>query len=211
MTIIVNNKSFKTKKALKEYVDNLLEANINSHLYSGGDFYFLKDLMKRHPRYKVKFKSGCKAFIIRRMSRKHTALRFIDEKGGEYSISYNKCVTGLDSSLQQDRLKAMRNAIKDQTMAFYRENFTEESCCIICEERLFAGFIHVDHIVKFKDIASEFLSLRLEHPIEFDNKHDNKGVIFYWRDRGYQKEWEQFHRDRAKLRLLCQSCNLKNK
>lgn len=213
MTIKIYKNEFKTKKELTEYARTFLKNNVESFISSGDNFIFLHELIKRHPRYKAKTKNGVKAFLPRYNFGGHIALDIIDKYNNAVSISFIKCATGNDSSLRTDRIAAMINAIKEQTVVFKKKNLTLPFVCPDCNETYHdSRLVHVDHdVIPFKDIASKFLLENIDHPLEFFNDETHFGTVFRSEDRYYKDQWCAFHKSKATLKLICGACNLVKK
>ena len=63
-------------------------------------------------------------------------------------------------------------------------------------------------MIHFEDLVKDFLKDK-NPPKKFKDNPDNNRAIFFEEDIEFQKEWEQFHQEKAKLRILHAKCNLK--
>ena len=78
--------------------------------------------------------------------------------------------------------------------------------CKICKEKHCK--FHIDHIIKFRDLKTNFLKLNSNVP-DIINDLKFGGMKFKNEDDEFVKEWKAYHLNNAKLRVLCQTCNLK--
>ena len=103
---------------------------------------------------------------------------------------------------------ALRHAIRDQTFGYKKTSFTPGMACANCYEELVWSETQVDHVVKFRDLCSTFLNAHghHKHPL-VDNRES--GVVFGEDDAEYMQTWQKYHKQHAKLQLLCAACNRK--
>ena len=173
------------------------------------EFIFFKKLLDRHPE---KFKKGVnkindiefRKFPITKKIIKYSDIQvFIHLNDGKSdSISWSKCVKGEDNPVQQKLVWAMRSSIKDQIHEFKstKKNIPCEFCGTF-------NYLTVDHIIKFRDIAKDFIELYPNYPTNF-KKNNLAQEIFREEDHLYMKTWQDYHLQRAKLRILCVDCNV---
>ena len=60
----------------------------------------------------------------------------------------------------------------------------------------------------FRDIKKDFLKINNEKIESFDDDDKTNMKKFRKIDHEYEKNWQDYHRDKAKLRWLCQTHNL---
>ena len=109
---------------------------------------------------------------------------------------------------------ALRNEIRPQTKHF-REN--SRCFCLGCEQVFSPHELVVDHIFEFKNIVKEFL--KNEGWKEFMQNSlykESNGVLYRLQDVSPDFEfypdspktlWQEFHKQRATLQMLCKSCH----
>jgi hypothetical protein len=104
-------------------------------------------------------------------------------------------------------MSVLRNLINHDTRKF-RESRDEQ----ICEECLSYNNIHVDHyLISFMEILNNFLENNNVSFFEIDslaNVHTFKKTIEY-KTKNIEKDWIDYHNEKATYRLLCRSCNSK--
>lgn len=95
--------------------------------------------------------------------------------------------------------QVMRDAIREQMVEFSK---TAEKACGACAT---TEFLTVDHVwPTFSRLASEYLSEVGALQIE---EHEGSG--FKFSNKEDERRWQDFHMVRAKLGILCRSCNSK--
>ncbi len=202
----IGDKHFTTKKSLEEYTKNII-TNIgccssikNNHIHH---YNFFVNLFTRHPKYPEKIYNMCDISIVRnKVNPKYLELNIIKDDGSIDDISWRSCVSGAE----KDKFKcAMRFAINEQIRHF---RSTSNNQCAICNTSE-ADEYHVDHENHFEGLLCEFLqTTQKTKPTIFQNTYDNR-KSFTKDDIDYEDEWKSFHQNKALLRLLCRSCNLK--
>tara|TARA_Y100000590_G_C15531696_1_gene943434 strand:- start:140 stop:820 length:681 start_codon:yes stop_codon:yes gene_type:complete len=200
---------YKSKKDFKEYANELIYKkigiceNIKSNIY----YDELLDLLKRHPNYKTKTEYMINLAIRRGQLNKSSLAVWIiqsDNKPDE-DISWAKnCINSKNNSKQSELNSALRSSIQQQIMSFKNNTLHK---CVNCN----INADHVDHINHFELLTDMFLKKYNKNliPSDFDNMTDSSGRrCFKPKDSIFEKEWQKFHKDNAKLRILCQKCNL---
>ncbi len=115
---------------------------------------------------------------------------------GEWVISANECFYSNPSKAAHDLRKikrAARTTIRHQVDAF--RNFAPCACGSSIK-------LQVDHVRHFDDLITTFLHGRL--PTDFDYTEGREPVF----QEPLATEWNDFHREKATLRMLCAACNV---
>ena len=199
---------------LKRYTTDLImrikECKSLRHEYPQ-EFLFFRKLLNRHPE---KNKKGVyrlidiefRKFPITKKIIKYSDIQiFIHFKDGKSdSISWSKCIKGEDNPIQQKLVWAMRSSIKEQVQEFKATQVNVP--CLFCNTN---DYLTVDHIIKFRDIAKDFIDLYPNHPMQFQKNNLAQEVFRDDKeDQEYMKKWQDYHRQRAQLRILCIDCNV---
>jgi len=202
------DKNFKTKKSAKEYTQKIIEkiglcSSIRTK--STDDYNFFIDLFRSHPDYPEKIDNICDISIVKnKVNPKCFELNILKNDGSIDNISWRACVSGKKT----DSFKsASRVSIEEQIKDFRKKcNYNE---CSICKTKVSPSDSHVDHENHFEEILCEFLrTTNKKKPTEFQDTPDGR-KSFTLNDKEYEDEWKLFHKNKARLRLLCKSCNLK--
>lgn len=165
------------------------------------DYNFFLNIFKRHPNYPEKF---CNLKDIRinyhPVFKNQLEVLIVREDGSFDDVSVlKKCVSGKN----KDNLSiAMRNCIFPQIKEF-RESQLFLQCCI-CSNY---DNIEIDHHEPdFVVLQNNFLKNEKNIPTKFDsdNCHIKK---FTKEDKEFQDKWFLYHKENAKLRVLCSKCN----
>lgn len=203
MSLEVNGMVFKSMKAAEDYVRGKLTA------FDGNDPLW-PALLDRHPERNEKRGPGIKRFYVSKNPLNPKALQLNIERldGSCVDISWRWCLKGAPRDVRSNLLSAMRNAVIDQVTS-YREACGVISVCPCCGLKI-SGKTHVDHEQPtFAELANEFLSSALKAPDTFDDCPETNMAKFRETDRAYSNIWQEFHRRKAKLRLICANCNLR--
>lgn len=197
---------FTTKKGLEEYTRNII-ARIgicpSIRTESSSDYNFFINLFRRHPKYPEKIYNICDISIVRnKVNSTRLELNIIKSDGSVDDISWRSCISGTE----RDNFKCALRVAVDEQIKDFRSTCNKE--CDICKTTE-ADVYHVDHVNHFEEIIYEFLQTTQRiKPNIFQNTTDNR-KSFTLDDKEYENEWKSFHNNKAHLRLLCRSCNLK--
>jgi len=174
------------------------------------DIYtFFISLFQRHPEKEKKEVSLITDISIRRFpkSNPHQPLAVSDHQffiiknnGKEDSISWNTCVKGEINTIEKRLNWAMRHAIQEQIRDFKNKN---PNPCEFCNATV---NLTVDHIIKFKQLKDDFITLNPVYPTEF-SKNELAQEVFREEDKYYSELWQKYHYSNATLRILCKDCN----
>ncbi len=201
-------KSFSSQKKLKQYVRIIIDeigecSSIKTHHPDKWDLFMY--LFERHSDYPEKF-NGLIDIGIRYnpVFTKQLETIIIKNNGDEDDVSVLKnCITGKP----KDNLTiAMRNSILPQILYFRKNN------SLICEQCECIENIEIDHFEpQFIDLKTTFLeNWKGTLPIKFkQNKSHSK--IFIDNDIKFKNDWNEYHKQNARLRVLCKKCNSSRK
>ena len=133
----------------------------------------------------------------------HVKVLTEENRDGEF-ISWIKCVTQKRSTPRELLTRALRWSIEDQIQEFRVKN--PEQICLCCKTT--AGPFHVDHVILFKSLITNFLKDKKEGDIPLTFSDDQYKIVFKSEDMMFQREWGEYHREHSELRWLCSRCNL---
>ncbi len=164
---------------------------------------FFMALFERHSDYPEKFIGLIDAQIrYNQIYKSQLECIIIKKNGDEDDVSiFNNCITGKP----KDNLTiAMRNSIVPQ---IYQFKNISSLICELCES---IKDIHIDHYEpQFVDLKTDFIDnyWKGQIPINFESNESNS-KIFTINDINFEKEWFDYHKQNATLRVLCRKCNL---
>ncbi len=194
----------KTKKEVKEYTQGLIKTlkSVRSmRVQSPESYVYFKELLKGHPENPEKTSKMTDLKIVRNKLGKGYTLMMVNKDGTEEDISWNKCIYGDFNS--NYLYIAMRSAVYEQINEYRKKNKWECELCRVIGNK--EGY-HVDHVNYFEQLKACFLRNRTDIPETFDtNEYHQK--CFREEDIKFQKEWEEYHKKNAVLRILCKKCN----
>lgn len=143
-----------------------------------------------HPEYKLKAAD----YKLITNKYKKVEIQELNESGIWESFSIKNCITGKGKTQLRKVNEKFREIVEPQILAFRNLHSPCETCCQICKS---TNDIQVDHIEPvFHTIVSTFLEnekLEGDFPITDD----------------ILQKFSEYHFDTARLRLLCQPCNIK--
>jgi hypothetical protein len=207
--IIHRGINYKSQSTFKEYANELIYKkiglceNIKDHIY----YDELLDLLKRHPNYKTKTEYMVNLAIRKNKLNKSSLGVWIikSDNNLDEEISWAKnCINSKNNSKRSELNIAFRSSIQGQIM-FYKNNTLHK--CEMCN----INGDHVDHINHFESLTDMFLKNYNKNliPFDFDDMTDGSGRrCFKPKDNIFEKDWQEFHKKNAKLRILCKNCNL---
>jgi len=211
----IGDLEFKTKKDCENHtrkiINNLGCCIINKeHTH----FSFFNNLILNHPECDEKKGVGIDYFYIQPnpLVRKYfqTMIKRID--GTEIDFSWVYCCKFRERTPIDNLLRAMREAIKNETIKYKRNQ--SKLICNFCknENELYENF-HVDHDnPTFKTLKDNFLKLtKKEIPLSFADCKKYNFTIFKKEDEDFKNEWVDYHNNNCNFQILCRDCNLRKK
>lgn len=203
-----NDIEYPTKSAFEKYCKCLVNEKIGlcDSVKSKDEklFFELFTLLERHPK-SDEYLKGVTDFKI------HTnyydsgfeCIRLYDDKEIEKSISWIKAIKAKDTSSKHKLSEAMRCSVRYQ---IYNHKLNNEMKCAFCKSE---DNLHCDHIIHFEKIKQDFLKRHHTFPKHFSKLTDGSNqTCFLDSDLNFEEEWKRYHKDNAKLRMLCCKCNL---
>ena len=183
----------------------------------GADTDFLADLIRFHPDAERKIGCGIASFSIGQDDRGGSCfvLRRLD--GSQTDFSFYKCCLGpkAQTNLERERtLKALRNAVEDQVVAFRREAFAAGRIfCPVKGWEVFPNTSHVDHHPRsFVDLVNDWL---VHDNLAFDavcvSPRADNSTTCVMTDAWQRASWRRFHQANAVLRVTSVIGNLGKK
>lgn len=213
-TTIIAGQTFSSRVKAEDYVRKVLESLEETKEITSEDpsWHFFHELIERHPDYSEKYGPGIKKFLIGRSFRNHIELNLLRVDGSKMDISWLTCVSGKPTSIEANLKEAMRVAIEDQIDHFRKSEFEPTKKCEECGNDLISiEDTHVDHEVHFQTLVKEFQAMYGPYPTIFDDESMTHRAKFKPSDAKFSESWKQFHKEKAKLRLLHVRCNLTRK
>lgn len=165
------------------------------------EYTFFYELFQKHPHAERKRVREI-ADIFIQQSWGDFQIGYMLRDGTRDTISWNKCLSGKPDSPEMLLTRALRAAIMYQ-MKIYRRS--QVRCCVLCSSD---KEITVDHYpTKFRDIRDEFLQTHTP-PTTFTKNYRSQDC-FHEEDKEFEREWQEFHEQKATYRILCSTCNTK--
>jgi len=220
MTYLLGGQVFRTKKALVDHCKELKRYVGTQYLEGTPGYMFILDLIKQgHATPEDKIRSGIRRFFIEENYHKVTRIMLERLDGSIDDFSYINCKDNLgrprdqvaSSRIREKRLAAYRASIDSQIQGFRRllGGFT----CMNCGATHPDLEYHVDHDPDFVILVHQFEKTWIGALPERFRDSVGHGYVssvhaFIESDLAFQQAWEQYHRDYARLQILCAACNL---
>lgn len=201
---VVNGELFTTKAALTARCRGMLQGEI--------DQPFLYSLLQRHSKAVQKIGCGVRHFDVRVNQPFGTrGFWIVRVDGTETDFSYIACIS--PPSKEADALKAMRNAIHPQILAFKQWAFAPTGMynCALTGQRIAFSSSHVDHKPPrtFDALVQSFLSSYQFKLSDIEVNDTLDGDIETCMKDGPTKElWQTFHQTYAILQITSAAANL---
>ncbi len=219
----INDKTFKTKTELKDFVKAILNKYELNKAIDTIDLQFISELLKRHPEYDRKIGIGIKAIVVKIDGNwgKTKCFHIQRTDGTETDFSYNNCI---DNDISKEPLKmfkqSARSAVKNQIVSHlsnYISRTKDNNDNVICQKsqtKINKGQATVDHIppITFDRIVTDFILMKNIEPsqIEYigfgDNEYNKE-----FKEENLRSEFAKYHKEVAKLRVISKQENLKQK
>lgn len=211
--VYVGSLEFKTKKAAKEFFRGIRDRYQNGQSLSSEDDGYLRDLITIHPEAKTKVGCGISHFTVERDAKFGTTRHFMIHRrdGSGTDFSFHSAIDGRNE--WRDRYEALRRAIEEHILDFKTCAFSTaiELVCPLRGIPITEKFCHVDHTppLTFFCLVNEWLDAEEIDLIDLEitPPADNQ-IVTELIDPRQAASWREFHRRRAKLRLLSPLGNL---
>ena len=192
------------EKALK-YFSKKLQSYPLDEAFWDNEVY---ELFKHHPRFYEKTRGMKVTGFVRRRNPKNLrtwSIHAVLEDGTEVDWSYRKCVYNMFGNYDRKRdiLAAFRKAVENQIIEFKKSRLIlgrlvrTDSGKVVSSEKA-----HVHHEPPFEELVEEFLKERGFRLEDIPIKEAEDGIQYIIADKKLENEWREFHKKRAKLKLL---------
>ncbi len=220
---VIGGKEFSSKAKLTKECRRLKEHTGQQYALGTYEYAFLIDLIRvGHLTPEKKIGKGIQYFFVDRNFHGVTRFMLVREDCTD-DFSFVNCIKNLGQDrtqakvtrVREKRQQAYRDAVSDQIHAF-REVQRRDSggwVCNHCGTNIPKIVYHVDHdpdfvrtVLSFEAVYSGVL------PAVFQDKGDltyTESVCeFLPKDWVFQAAWQRYHREFARLQMLCSACNL---
>jgi hypothetical protein len=174
-------------------------------------FFYFCELFKGHPKYQEKTAGMVNIAVRRNPTYRRLELYILYENGYCNVISYTACITGISKDKNSLNI-AMRHSVDPQINTFkIKKMMTGQLYCELCDS---TENPHVDHHSEktpFKKLYLDFIDgVNITIPTKF-NKTEGNLRCFMPYNSDFENAWTKYHEENAILRILCGSCNQKQK
>lgn len=205
MVIWISQRCFVSKKLAERYVRQLItSAGICESVRALPQFQEILAVLRLHPEAEQKLKNMVDLRIRQNtLNTRALAIDVVQEDGSIVDISWLPCIS--PRPFQYYWNQALRQSIWPQKNAFKLANPTET--CPLCEEKIHA--MQVDHYEpQFAQLVTNF-TLVNPMPADAETAVTLQGdVCFATKHREYEELWQAYHQTNARLRIICEHCNL---
>lgn len=213
--VIIGEESFPTKKAALEHIREVRDTYPDGAVLTHGDELFLRWLLALHTEATEKIGCGISYFTVETEKEfggknRHFVLHRHD--GSSTDFSFVHCLSP-ESKGRNDRLMALRQAIKEQTWIF-RDRELASGNLLICPYEhvpVTQANCQIDHQapMTFEALTMSWLDVQgiLLGDVEITPPADNQ-LVAQMTNLQQMASWRTFHAANAKLRLLSIRGNL---
>ena len=210
--IILNNgKKFDSKKKCSNYFSNILSKSTLNKKISDKYHNDTLNLFKRHPKYNKLKSIGINYIYVSKDIFNYKCFHVSLSNGVSDSFSINKCINSKNENQFSKFCLAARDTIKWQIYEFRSLNkngdhFVSE----ISNEKIKPDETHVDHVYEFQNIVIDFIN---KHNIDIDTVEfdENIPMIISFIDTRIEKNFYDYHKQKAKLRIVSSNENYSRK
>lgn len=191
---------------MESYVRGLADKYRNKEVI-GVDREFMLKLLENHHEWKEKKGCGIKRIEVREnhLYKMTLGFWFVREDDTEVAISW---VTALRGQVVHGTItKALRFEIQPQIDEFNRTCW--DSICGLCETSLGLEEVHIDHVIPFKQLVSDWLKC---HAMTYE-MIETKAMKLGSRMSNIEQasSWFDYHLRHSQLRKVHAYCNLKRR
>jgi hypothetical protein len=209
--IVIGDTNYKSQKeCISDIRNKLSDIGITSSVknYSTDIYEYFVELCKRHPTQEEKLKNIADLEIKQdALNKRGLALNIINRDGTTTEISWRICVSGKGHTPSQLYNMALRQTISSQ-IQIYRENENATNCSM-CGTCLTDKICHIDHDIHFAKLVDDFTTLHnITVPTEYNKKPITFERTFTLKDEWIGNLFYEYHLVNAKLRAVCEKCNL---
>lgn len=197
------------KKTLKEQIqEKIKSSDLNTPLSKEVESYFLK-VLKHHYSFDEKIGCGMKHLEVREnhVGGITRGIWIIRNDNSECAISWLKILDQPGPPTPKSYVtKAARQEIDEQIQSFRSTDRTH--VCCLCKELIGVKKNHIDHIILFDTIWTDFLGSKGMDYKDVLTIQDEQTLVKTFQDRALAEEWKMYHKDHATLRKVHERCNL---
>lgn len=204
MKTSIGSKVFATKKEALNYLNSLAKRSWE-HCLSGDEYEAVKAvLMQRRPALNPEIEYKIKSIWVAG----NYAFHYRNSNGEWEAFSYRKFVYRAMDTSEAKAIQAMRMAVAYDINCFKQDD-SEYAAEL---HSLDSKQIHADHEYEFRHLVSDF---RKERELDLSRvktiTDPNQPPLRCLADKTLEREWVEYHRQHAKLRLVSKQENLRRK
>ena len=208
--LLIGTNTFKSQKEAIEHYRKLFTdvgCCISVKSKNQSIYHELMELIQRHPDGQAKIHNVVD-FTVQKdwLNKSAFKLSIVRNNNETCSIAWRTCITGKSKSTKELLSSALRYTIGNQIFDF--KNKLQQTSCEFCSQ--VTCDYHIDHVVHFAKLTSDFMGTCDAVPQEFATASDGSNrLAFKAQDQDFSDAWSEYHKQHAVLRVLCKTCNLK--
>ena len=211
--IVLNNgKKFYSKKECMNHFSHILSKSALNKKVEDKYHDDVLNLFKRHPKYNKLKSIGINYIYVSKDIYNYRCFRVSLSNGISDSFSINKCINSKNENQFTKFHAASREAVKSQILEFRLLNKKHGNYFIseISNKKIKPKETHVDHIYEFNNIVIDFINeFNIDiDTIEFD---ENIPMVISFIDTKIEKDFYDYHKQKATLRVVSKHENLSRK
>jgi hypothetical protein len=206
-------KSYPTKKAAKVFLSTFLKTHPRNQPLNEQELSWALPLFERHPRGVEKLANLKNVVVAQNGS--HASFVIEYKNGTRDDISYTKCLTPTENDKHVRSQAALRVAIRNDITAFRNDAFSngKQVSCAFCDAPLTNSFeSYVDHISSARPFCGLVYDFLREKNLNLESLKVNSmpyGMLTHQEldDKAFEAEWVAYHKEHARLQMVCRGCN----
>jgi len=204
--LLIGQRAFPTKTAARDAVRVILNATVPGGELADADFHFIGALLGRHPEAVDKIGVGIEAITVRPATSGTRCFWVRRVDGTEVDFSYLTAIDGVARSPKEEVCAALREEVDRQTGDYRKDHHRADATCAICAEALGDADVHVDHEHPTFDMLATTFAAQIGGweaiAVECVGPYGRR-----LRDREAGEQWQRYHHQHARLRLVHANCN----
>jgi len=199
---------FSSKKELKSYIQEVLKRYSPGQVLCDSDFRFCMALLERHPESGEKIGAGVQTIRVD-IHKPWTTKGFtiVRADSSESDFSFNACISEKSMTQRQLLDKAARHSIRPQIREFkIAGSVGGYAVCAVSGKKIKVESCDVDHYpIPFADLLDMYFKISGLNPEKIGIASES--VTCKFADTRIDKDFAQWHKENARLRIVESSIN----
>lgn len=212
MPVEIGAQTFSTKSAASNAIREILNNTPLGDMILGEPYDFIYHLLLQHPRAQAKIGRGVASISVEMSDRGNRCFWIHRLDGSKVDFSYQLALSG-SRSHRSEILHAMRHEVAPQVIEFRNRYFSthannsSRAPCQLTGTYILMNESHVDHIIRFIDLADSFVNPLGGYSV-IEYVRADVGSDSRLKDHNIAQQWQLWHKQHAQLRVISARANL---